>query len=436
MKNNQLMSCRYLAVILLITLLFFSNACINSDREVSKPTFNVPNTVIIESVELEVRDADGIDLGDFTGNGKIDILTSNGDYGTTMWFEQGDTWKDWTRHHIYTIADAPREIEGNALGDFNGDGHLEAISLDQPNGNIYLHKRGDDVRGDWETAIILSDRQLVQEALVTDIDGDGRPDLVYTWEGREIGNGGVYWLKLTGDNPLNPDHWQDHIMTTHESAWWLAPHRADISGNGKAIDFVFTARHHRGRNPGSRPGLFWMEPNGDVTAPWTVRTIDETLEHPLHVDMGDLSGEGHGLDLVVGGFNTSIIYWYEYSKNWKRHELPVPVIKGVQPDRVWNVKTLRLGGEREGIFAPVNLEVRGQDEDDDIREAGAWLFYEYLNGQFQPAILREIDYRHPTDDRIMLFDVTGDGQAELFIPDSGPDINLLHILRLGRDWPE
>lgn len=80
--------------------------------------------------------------------------------------------------------------------------------------------------------------------------------------------------------------------------------------------------------------------------------------------------------------------------------------------------------------------MHGQGEGHSIPEAGAWLFYEYVDGQFQPAILRTIDYHHPTDDRIMLHDVTGDGQAELMMPDSGTDVNRLHILRLGRDWPE
>lgn len=97
--------------------------------------------VVLEFVELSVPDADGLALGDLTGNGKIDILISEGRNGNTAWFEQGRTWTEWTRHHIASIEQPPgeSEIEGNALGDVDGGGRLEAISLNQPKGEIFLH---------------------------------------------------------------------------------------------------------------------------------------------------------------------------------------------------------------------------------------------------------------------------------------------------------
>lgn len=380
--------------------------------------------VIAEAVSLPCRDADGIALADLTGNGKVDVIASEGRHGVTFWLEQGDRWDEWTRHDIHTIETDPNEIEGNAVDDFNGDGRLEAVSLDQPNGEIYIHQYEDDPRGTWRSAVIQTDRPLLQEALVADIDGDGRPELVYTWEGREEGQGGVHWLKLSGDDPLNPAHWQEHVMTQHESAWWLAPQRADLSGDGEAVDIVFTARHHTRRNPGSRPGLFWMQPGEDVTEPWTVHTIDDELPHPLHVDFGDFSGEGHGLDLVVGGFETEIIYWYAFSDGWERHELAVPEVSGVQPDRVWNVKAVPMGGEREAILSPV---ARGQ--------TSALLLWEFADGRYEPHVLKRMDYGHPMEDRIMLHDVTGDGAVEAFVPDSGPGVDRLHIFRFGRAEP-
>lgn len=310
MKNRKLVSVAavtgWLAflIILIINVPMIAKTGQNRTLPYLKP-------YIVESVELPVRDADGIAIGDITRNGKIDILTSEGGAGTTIWFEQGETWRDWTKHHIHTIT-GNNEIEGNALADFNGDGWYEAISLDQNNGNIYLHKHHGDPRGSWSSAVIRSGRPLVQYAMVTDIDSDGRPDLVYTWEGRSKGQGGVHWLKLTGNDPLNPEHWRDHVMVTHESAWWMVPQRVDLSGNGRADDIVFSARHTTSRNPASRPGVFWLEPASDVTQPWIHHVIDETLPHPVQVDMGDLSGEGHGLDLAVGTISDKI-YWFEYS---------------------------------------------------------------------------------------------------------------------------
>ncbi len=63
---------------------------------------------------------------------------------------------------------------------------------------------------------------------------------------------------------------------------------------------------------------------------------------------------------------------------------------------------------------------------------GALLLYEFHQGNFQPSILRTLDYGHPMDDRILLHDLIGDGQPKLLIPDSGPGVNQLHIFQLAR----
>ncbi len=368
---------------------------------------------------LECGDCDGVALGDINGNGKADLLASNGKGGTAFWFEQGETPWQWTRHHIFTIPQRPREIEGNDLGDFNGDGRLEAISLDQPNGTLYLHKAKGDPRGEWATVVLLTGRPYVQASLVTDVDGDGRDNLIYTWEGDAQGRGGVHWLKLTGDDVLNPDHWTDHVMVTHESAWWLAPRRVDLSSNGRATDLAFTARNIPGRNPGARPGVYWLEEPADVTGLWKLHTIDRTLRHPLHIDLGDFSGAGHGKDLVVGGFSTNHIAWYEFSADWRRHDLPLPeVAPGVAPDRVWNVKGIPYAGPRDGILAPVNRGNRG-----------ALLIFEFIDGAYRPNALLPLRYGHPMDDRIVLCDLDGDGRPEAIIPDSGTGVKRLWIVK-------
>lgn len=405
-------------------------ACLGMPRQqasVAAPdAIQLPPPVIRDVVSLEVFDADGIALGDLTGNGALDILTSEGAKGATLWFEQGADWKDWTPHFIHQIDMDEHEIEGNALGDFNGDGRYEAVSLDQRNGAIYLHKALGDPRGEWKSGVIQADRPLVQDALVTDISGNGRPDLVYTWEGRAAGQGGVHWLEWVGGDPCDSDSWRDHVMTQHESAWWLAPRRMDFSGDDQRTDIVFTARHLINRNPGSRPGLFWMQPGEDVRAPWKVHTIDDSLPHPLHVDTGDLQGNGDDRDLVVGGFDTERLYYYYFvpeERGWTRHDVSLPALDAIQLDTIWNVKALRLGGDRDSIFVAAS---KG--------DVGAWMLYDFTGQQYEPRILRELNYPHPTEDRILLHDVTGDGQAELFLPDSGPGVNRLHILRLRRDW--
>lgn len=369
-------------------------------------------------IELPCADCDGVALGDINGNGKMDILASSGTNLEVFWFEQGQDFQQWTKRPIYQHPDKPGEIEGNDLGDFDGDGRLEAISLEQPNGLILLHKAQSLADDLWETAVIQDERPYVQASLVTDFTGDGRLDLIYTWEGDRPGAGGVHLLQFVGDDVLDPAHWRDHRLVQHESAWWLVPQRFDMSGNGMDTDIVYTARNIPRRNPGATPGLYWLEINDGLDSPAIRHVVDDALPHPLQVDVGDLSGDGHGTDLVVGGFNTTIIYWYERSADWRRHEIPLPgEVNGVAPNRIWNIKPIPLPGNRDALLTPVTNGNKG-----------ALMCFEYLNGAYRPNVLMLLDYSHPMDDRIILHDLSGNGVPEAVIPDSGPGIDRLLIV--------
>ena len=138
---------------------------------------------------MPVQDCDGLALGDIDGDGAVDLLTSSGAEGEVFWFEQGAGPADWRRHSIHEGA---TEIEGNDLADVDGDGQLEAFSLDQEEGTVLLHRPADTPRGSWETEVIRSGRPFLQASLPTDLDDDGRPEFVYTWEGTAPGAGGVH----------------------------------------------------------------------------------------------------------------------------------------------------------------------------------------------------------------------------------------------------
>lgn len=369
-------------------------------------------------VELPCADCDGIALGDINGDGKVDLLASSGSHGEVFWFEQGQDAGQWTRRLIYAMGSESGEFEGNDLADFDGDGRLEGISLDQPNGRILLHKYVEPDAQRWETAVLQTGRPFVQASLVADITGDGAVELIYTWEGDRPGTGGVHALEFVGDDVLNPEHWRDHTLMRHESAWWLVPNRLDMSGDGEAADIVFTARRMPRRNPGTRPGLYWLEMADGLKGPIARHTIDDTVPHPAQVDIGNLSGVGHGGDLVVGGFDTRAVYWFERSENWRRHEIPLPAeVNGAEPNRVWNVKPLPVPGARDALLAPITGDTKG-----------ALVCFEYIEGAYRPNVLMPLDYTHPMEDRIILHDLSGNGTPEAIIPDSGPGLNRLLIL--------
>lgn len=363
-------------------------------------------TGVEDLTAMPVPDCDGLAVGDLNGDGAVDLLTSSGAEGEVFWFEQGADPTEWQRHAIYTEA---TEIEGNDLADFDGDGQLEAVSLDQEEGTILLHRPVDDPRGTWRTAAIQSERLYIQASLVADIDGDDRPELVYTWEGTEPGAGGVHWLDFEGGAVLHPEAWTDHAMVTHESAWWIAPRRMDVDGDGQAREIIYTARNLQNRNAGAQPGLFWIEPGRDPTARWQRHAIDTRLTHPLHVDVGRFSAQGEGRDLVVGGFETQQLHVYASADSWRRHALDLPKVDSKPFSEIWNVKAVPLAErERDAMLVVLSRP-----------DGSAMVLYQYRAGQYRSRVVRRMGYTHPMDDRLILHDLTADGRPELIVPDSG-----------------
>lgn len=381
------------------------------------------NYIIDDSVELDLFDADGISIGDISRNGKIDIIGSSGKGGETVWFEQGDNWKQWNRHHLFTLDREAKDIEGNVTGDINRDGWLEVVSVDQFNGNIYIHSSSNP-KEYWYTQIIQGDRPFLQDARLIDVDEDGILDIVYTWQGTKKGEGGVHWLKFVGNDLMDSTSWKDYTMVTHEGAWWLGPHPEDLSGNGHSNDILFSAKNSPNRNPDSRPGIFWIEAPENVKDLWTLHTIDSTLYRPAHVDFGNFQGFGPGRDVIVGGFETNSLYWYEYGNNWKKHQIEIPMEAGEGVYYAWNVKSIPLGHFHDGILAPIVNE---------SKKRGALCLFTFTDGHYRYQVLKAINYSHPMDDRILLVDLTGDNRPEIIIPDSGAGINTIHVLKLGQE---
>lgn len=363
---------------------------------------------VSELVSVPVSDCDGVALGDIDGDGRVDLLVSSGSNGEVFWFEQGESPTDWRRHAIYSGA---TEIEGNDLSDFDGDGQLEAISLDQKGGEILFHRPLGNPRGDWETTAIQSERLYLQTSLATDLDDDGRPELVYTWEGAEPGAGGVHWLDFEGDTTHDPDAWTDHTMVVHESAWWMVPRRIDVSGDGTAREILYTARNIKGRNAGARPGLFWIKPGEDPTAQWERHTVDTTLSHPLHVDVGQFSPSGAPRDAIVGGFDTRQAHYYTGADSWRRHELDLSTLDGEPFNKIWNVKALPLPDRRRDAM----LVIPSRSSESAI------VLYQPRDGQYRGQIVKQLAYSHPMEDRLVLHDLTGDEYPEIIVPDSGGD---------------
>lgn len=354
-------------------------------------------------------------LSDVNQDGKVDVVTTSAT--AVYWFQKLHTGKYyWNRHTIF--EGGTEEMEGVIAADFDGDGEIEAASLDQTADLIRLHKHPTgNPAGSWTTVSLLAGRPNLQNCQAIDIDDDGLPELVFTFEGEMAGEGGVHWLDFDGVDATDPADWIEYVMIQKGGAWWLASsharwtvgntwedNRPDLSGAGTR-DIIFTCRNNR--NPGSQAGIFWLQEPGDVTQLWTLNTIQIILGNPLHCDFGDFSGDGNGKDIVTFELDLGILpRIYRYSDNWSNSALAYPD----DTVKCWNIR--RGPSQTNGRDDIILITGDGV-------ELGGVYRYQWSGSAYVPTSILEIDYIHPMDDTISFYDLDGDGVVEAIIPDSG-----------------
>jgi len=126
--------------------------------------------------------------------------------------------------------------------------------------------------------------------LITDINGDGRADIVIGGSG---GEPNLFWYE-------NPS-WQRHIMA---SAPKLEAGGAvvDIAGNGRP-DIVAGQQQ-----PATE--LYWFECPDDPTGPWTRRVIEDRFINYHDQAVGDVDGDGRS-EIVFPVRTSGILAYYD-----------------------------------------------------------------------------------------------------------------------------
>ena len=159
-------------------------------------------------------DASSIDgshilLHDFSGDDRVDMLTSTGQ-GRLAWLEQpADPSGSWKSHSIGTFA--PDTMTGFTIADIDGDSHPDVMAgsssattaeqedadhdADKPSGRIGWFRNPGDARGDWSRHDVLR-RELgaFTGFAAADVDSDGAMDIIAT-RGGSGGLDGVFVLQ-------------------------------------------------------------------------------------------------------------------------------------------------------------------------------------------------------------------------------------------------
>ena len=199
-------------------------------------------------------------------------------------FAPGPIWKR------YAIDNASKGADGVKLGDINGDGLQDLVTGWEEGGEVrlYLNPGPDKARQHWPCVTVgkVSD---VEEAILADLNGDGRLDVISGAEGK---NRTVYWHRFSGANAdlLNAERWNTAAFpATRNSQAWMQAAALDMDGQ-YGLDLLLGAK-----NAGATVGWLQSPPSPHDLAGWRfhpLRNAGWVMSLILH-DMdrdGDLDG--------------------------------------------------------------------------------------------------------------------------------------------------
>jgi len=262
---------------------------------------------------LASTDGESPALGDVNGDGKPEILCLNGGspgYAEIPWGKSGEPAKfqpvapsDPKRYQRYT--------HGYGAGDLNGDKRVDLLEKDG------WYEQPAEAGKPWtfhpEKFSPPAQRGGAQ-MLVFDVNGDGRNDVVTSYNAHEYGLG---WFEQTADG-----HFTEHRILPPEAiktpgavsfSQLHALAAADFNGDGVS-DFV-TGKRHWAHGPNNDP-----EPNSDAVLYWFETKRDgkggaEIIPHEIDRNSGvgtqvtatDVNGDGKP-DVVVANKNGVFVF--------------------------------------------------------------------------------------------------------------------------------
>ncbi len=219
----------------------------------------------------------GYTLAQIVPGGKPEILLSSGE---GIWCieippkPESDSW------YCTRIAAEATE-EGIGVGDIDRDGFLDIASgfKEKDEGmSVAWWRNPGSGGGDWEYRIVGTTVYFADRAVIADMNGDGRADIVITEERwPEPEGASVFWFEQRA--PLSGE-WSRHTVTTRNTSNSLDV--ADIDHDG---DPDIVTAEHRGAK---RVALF----ENDGTGLFREHTVSAGKENHLGARVFDLDGDG------------------------------------------------------------------------------------------------------------------------------------------------
>lgn len=250
--------------------------------------------------------------GDFTGDGKPDVISNSG--GKTRLFVAPD-WKeivlDETKGYDF--------IHGETF-DVDDDGDLDFIGARySPGLVVWMEQPKKGSTEKWISRVAEDQIDGIHGVLKGDVDKDGKPDLIAN-SGQPKGPfaNSAAWLKVP-KNPRETSQWQRNIFAKGDApglSHYLG--FGDVNGDGRP-DIAMGSKGGPQAEPGTGEWFAWWEAPKDPTATWTKHLIAQKQEGATNIQPADVNGDGK-VDFVATRGHGRGVLWFE-APDWKLHEI-------------------------------------------------------------------------------------------------------------------
>jgi hypothetical protein len=329
---------------------------------------------------------DSLRVGDINADGRLDAVIAT---KKELWWLPGpeEPRNKWKINRIYKEMKGRRT--GVTLADIDRDGDLDILY-----GNAWFENPGDDSGVSWRKHMIDPEWPPEARGIVTDLDGDGLPDVVLS---DEEGGKGVAWFK----GPLDPktDLWKKQVIATQYSGIHSLQ-SGDFNRDGKP-DIFLAEMHTHGQHRVSIIESIDISRNL-----WAEHIIAKTGSHLAKI--GDLDGDGD-LDIVGKNFEGSarsalrIDLWLNQIGERSRKA----GIGGVLPLDRWKRHIIDTRAQSHAVFVD-NGDLNG-DSLPDIITGSSW----YKNPGSPSGVWERKKIGPGIEDTAAVFDFDGDGDLDI-----------------------